>query len=148
MELLIEKIKTIAEELSYADPRNKAYIKVENTAIKINFSEFLSFYADWLLNPQNQEKIKEMIYLEITKTIPSFINVDEEEIEKLKFSLDCRNDEEFKKIFQPLLSNTETIADNIDQKIKKICLNEILGRIAEEKEERKKKIYHLYINYN
>jgi len=148
MELLIEKIKTTAEELSYADPRNRAYIKVENPDIKINFSEFLSFYADWLLDPQNQEKIKEMIYLEITKTIPSFINMTEEEIEKLKFSLDCQNDEEFKKIFQPLLPNIETIADNIDLKINIICLNEILDRIAEEKEEWKREVYFLYQNNN
>lgn len=148
MELLIKKIKTITEELSYADPRNKAYIKVENTDIKINFYEFLIFYADWLLDPQSQEKIKEMIYLEITKTIPSFINADEEEIEKLKFSLDCQDDEEFKKIFQPLLPNTETIANNIDRKIKEICLNEIIDRIAKEKEEWKREVCSLYQNNN
>lgn len=147
MELLIKKTKILVEGLSYADPQNRAYIKIEDTDININFYEFLSFYTDWLQNPQNQEKIKEMIYLEITDKIPSFMKMSGDEIEELKSSLDC-DDEEFKKIFQPLLPNVETVANNIDLKINMICLNEILGRIAEEKEERKKKIYFLYQNNN
>lgn len=148
MELLTEKIKFLAEELSCADPRNKAYIKVENPDININFSEFLSFYVDWLLDPSNQEKIEEMIYLEITDKIPSFIKMSNDEIEKLKSSLNCQDDEEFKKMFQPLLFNIETIMNSIDKKIKKICLNKILDRITEKRKKWKKEFYSLYINYN
>ncbi len=146
MGLLIEKIKILAKELSRADPRNKAYIKVKDADININFSEFLMFYTDWLLNLQNQKEIKEMIYLEITDKIPSFINMTKEEIEKLKFSLGY-NDEEFTRTFFHLL-NIETVADNIDKQINIICLNEMLGKIAEKKGKWKRKIYSLYINYN
>ncbi len=145
--MLFEKIKTLIEDLSFADPQNKAYLKIEDTDIKINFYDFLSFYVSWLQNPQNKKKIKEMIYLEISETIPPFVDMTEEEVEKLKFSLGCQ-DKDFKKIFQPLLPNIEIIADNIDQEINIICLNEILDKTTKEEAEQKKKFINLYQNNN
>jgi len=143
---LIEKLKTIVEELSYADPRDKAHIRIENLDININFSEFLSFYVDWLLDSQNQEKIKEMIYAEIADKIPFFLDMTKEEIEASKHSLGY-DDKKFTRTFFPLL-NIEAVADNIEKQINIICLDEMLGKIAEEKEEWKREVYSLYQNNN